>query len=490
MRNSKRLRTRSFYDLKQTVSSFQKSVQILSKSALTVLFFLTGCSAGPNYEPPQILMPEEYQTPLSLSSEETSHLKSWWTQFEDPKLNVLIHETLRQNLELQIAVEKIYQVRAEYQIQAAELAPKVDAVAEERRSRISQTLFDSTLLGPPFQNFYRIGFDASWEIDLFGKRRREKEKAFYTYQAQREEARDIYLCLLSEVARTYIEICALEKQIHIKKEQIFIQEELLRLTKALEEAGLSSEVESQRADAMLEEMRASLPPIEASLNTRIYGLAVLLGKPPEVFTKTFEYEGTIPFSSQDIPLGLPSDLLRRRPDIRKAERALAAATANVGSAIADLFPRFSLIGDFGFQSNRSNHLFKAQSRTFSFGPSIDWPIFYFGRIRENIRAQTSFQKQVLLSYENTILTALEDVENSLTFYYREKEKRALVEKEVKAKFRLYELQKDLYLSGLSDFQTFLEANQALLDVENTLIISTQTLSTHLVGVYKALGGEW
>jgi len=462
-----------------------------SSKALTLfLLFLTGCAVGPNYQTPQIALPTEYETQASLSEEEEVELRSWWTQFEDPQLNVFIHEAIAQNLDFKIALEKINQVRAQYQIKAAELAPKVDMTVEERRTRISQNLFDSTFLGPPLQNFYKVGFDASWEIDIFGKRRREKESAFYEYEAERENARDVYITLLSEVARHYIEIRSLKHQIHITKRQVFIQRELLDLTESLTEAGLSSEIDLQAIRATLEATRARLPPLETTLKETIHGLAVLLGKAPENFEDELTNEAPIPFSTQEIPVGLPSDLLRRRPDIRRAERQLAAATANVGSAIADLFPRFSLIGDFGFQSNSSARWLKAQSRTWSFGPNMDWPLFYFGRIRENIRTQNALQEQALLSYEQTILTALEDVENSLVGYYKEEERRSRLIQEVEAKHRIYELKRDLYLSGLADFQAFLQADQELLDAQNSLISSTETLSTNLVALYKALGGEW
>lgn len=459
---------------------------------LGILFLLTlsGCTVGPNYQQPEVALPSSFSETNPLTEEEEVELRSWWTQFDDPQLNVLIHEAIVENLDFRRAIEKINQVRAEYQIKAAELAPKVDMTLEERRSRISQNLFDSPFLGPPLQNFYKVGFDASWELDIFGKRRRDKEAAFYTYEAERENARDVYITLLSEVASGYIEMRSLQHQIQKTKKQIYLNQELLSLTDSRLEAGLSSEIDVQSVRSLLELSRASLPPLESQLQQVIHGLAVLVGKPPEEFGEALKREAPIPLSTKVIPTGLPSELLRRRPDIRRAERELAAATANVGSAIADLFPRFSLIGDFGLASNRSNNWFKAQSRMWSIGPSMDWPLFYFGRIRENIRAQTSVQQQALLSYEQTILTALEDVENSLIGYYKEDERRERLEKEVETKRRIYTLKKDLYLSGLADFQTFLQADEDLTASETELISSTQTLSTQLVALYKALGGEW
>ena len=461
-----------------------------SKLAALSLLFLTGCAVGPNYEQPQIALPSEYGSKVSFSEEEEVKLSSWWTQFDDPKLNILIHEAIAQNFDFKIALEKINEVRAQYQIKAADLTPKVDLSAQEQRNRISQNLFDAPFLGPSMQNFYKIGFDASWEIDIFGKRRREKESAFYEYESERENARDIYITLLSEVASNYIEIRSFQHQIELTKRQIYVQRELLDLTDSLLEAGLSNEIDLEAIRATLEISRASLPPLQSNLKQTINSLAVLLGKAPEQFEKEFEEAMPIPLSTQEIPLGLPSDLLRRRPDIRRAERQLAAATANIGSAVADLFPRFSLLGDYGFASNRSKKWLKAQSRSWSFGPSVEWPILYFGRIRENIKAQNAAEQQALLSYEQTILTALGDVENSLVGYYKEEERLSRLEKEVEAKHRIYELKKDLYLSGLTDFQSFLQADQELLEAQTNLTSSTQILSTNLVSLYKALGGEW
>lgn len=461
-----------------------------SKNLIISLFFLTGCAVGPNYQQPHLVLPSAYNTQLNLNEEEKVQLCSWWTQFDDPQLDILIHEAITHNLDLKIALEKINEVRSHYQIKAAELAPKIDMTVEERRNRISQNLFNSTFLGPPIQNFYQLGFDASWEIDIFGKRRRDKEAAFYEYEATKEHARDVYISLVSEVAKHYIEIRSLQNQIQIIKRQIFVQQELLQLASALMDAGLNNGVDLQTAQATLEETFSNLPLLEINLKQTIHGLAILLGKTPENFENEFVTNTCIPLSKQEVPIGLPSDLLRRRPDIRRAERQLAAATANVGSAIADLFPRFSLTGDCGFQSNKSEQWLKVQSRAWSFGPTMEWPIFHFGRIRENIRAQNAAQEQALLSYEQTILSALEDVENSLIGYYKEEERNNRLKQEVEARHHIYELKQDLYLSGLVDFQTFLQADQVLLEAQNDLIESTKTLSTSLVALYKALGGDW
>ncbi|MCP5505067.1 MAG: efflux transporter outer membrane subunit [Chlamydiales bacterium] len=455
-----------------------------------VLIALTGCAVGPNYQTPEVALPSSYHEPHDKEEIDLSELKEWWTTFNDPLLNVLIHEAISQNLDLKIAVEKIHQVRAEYQIEAAELYPKIDLTAEQRRTRISQNLFDSSFLGPPLQTLYKVGFDASWEIDIFGKRRRAKEGAYYSYEAEVNSARDVYITLLSEIAATYIQIRGLQQKIALSKRDIYIQKELLELAEVRFVAGLDSELSPQEVAVNLEESQALLPTLETSYRESLHRLAVLLGKTPESLHVDFEEQGTIPVSDTPIPIGLPSDLLRRRPDIRKAERILAAATANVGEAIADLFPRFSLIGSFGFESNQTNNWFKAKSRSWSLGPNIDWPIIYFGRIRANIRAQNAKQEQALLNYEQTILTSLEDVENRLVAYYKEEERVHRYEKQVEAARRSYVLTRDQYLSGLVDFSSLLDADSTLVFAENNLVESQQSLSTNRVALYKSLGGDW
>lgn len=454
------------------------------------LLVLAGCAVGPNYHSPEVALPSSYLEPHEKTPDDLSDLKEWWTSFNDPLLNVLIHEAISQNLDLKIAVEKIHQVRSEYQIEAAELYPKVDLTAEQKRSRISQNLFDSSFLGPPLQSYYKVGFDASWEIDIFGKRRRAKERAYYEYEAEVESARDVYITLLAEIAATYIEIRGYQQKIALAKREIYIQKERLGLAETRFAAGLESEINARTFEINLEETEAVLPSLETGYRKTLHRLAVLLGKPPEALQGDFEEKRAIPISDTPIPVGLPSDLLRRRPDIRRAERTLAAATANIGEAIADLFPRVSLLGSFGFESDHRANWIKAQSRAWSFGPNIDWPIIYFGRIRANIRAQNAKQQQALLNYEQTILTSLEDVENNLVAYYKEEERTHRYTMQVDAARRKYELTRDKYLSGLVDFSSLLEADSALVSSENNLAGSKQSLSTHLVALYKSLGGSW
>ncbi|MCB1115160.1 MAG: efflux transporter outer membrane subunit [Chlamydiia bacterium] len=456
--------------------------------AIFMLLLLAGCSVGPNYHAPEVALPQTFHEPHENSETDLSELREWWTTFNDPLLNVLIHEALSQNLDLKIALEKIHEVRAKYQIEAAELYPKVDLTAEQRRSRISQNLFDAPFLGPATQSYYQVGFDASWEIDLFGKLRRAKERAYYAFEAEVESARDIYITLLSEIAATYIEMRGYQHKIALSKREIYIQKERQSLASSLFLAGLGNEIDLRTVEITLQEKKALLPSLETDYRKSIHRLATLLGKPPEALHKDLEAKQEIPTSHSPIPVGLPSDLLRRRPDIRKAERMLAAATADIGSAIADLFPRISLLGSFGFESDHHTNWIKAKSRAWSLGPNIDWPILYFGRIRANIRAKNAKQQQALFNYEQTILTSLEDVENALIAYYKEEERVHRFHMQVEAAQRTYILTRDQYLSGLVSFSSLLDADSSLIAAENSLTDSQKSLSVNVVALYKSLGG--
>lgn len=458
--------------------------------SLSLLFLLAGCAVGPNYRRPDTPLPSHYVEGEMEAPHAMEELREWWTTFNDPILDELIEEGLRENYDLKIAQERIYELRALYQIEAAELYPTLDLNAEAQRNRTSQSLFDSTFLGPPYQNYYSIGFDASWEIDLFGKLRRAKERTLDEYEAEIESGRDVLITLLGDIATTYIDLRAFQRRVHLTERDIAIQKELLALSDVRFEAGLESEIAPQEIENLLTEKEALLPALETHVKQALYRLATLLGRSPEGVSNRFNQEASIPIALSPIPVGLPSDLLRRRPDIRRAERLLAAETAGIGEAIADLFPRFSLMGAFGFESNRQTNWFRARSKSWTFGPSVDWPILYFGRIRANIRAQNARQKRALYTYEQTLLTSLEEVENRLVSYYKEEERYDAFDRQLQAAYRIFDLTRDQYLSGLTSFTALLEADQAQINAENNLIDSMQALSLSRVALYKALGGEW
>jgi NodT family efflux transporter outer membrane factor (OMF) lipoprotein len=488
------------------------------KSSIKNLFvalgiILSGCMVGPDYQKPDISMPLQFaESPAELMSSENT-LFQWWKQFEDPFLNQLIEEAYQANFDFRIALEQILAARAQYKIKSSLLWPEIDLNAMAIRSRNSQSVFGNTTtdtdisalgassvggatssfgsFGPPVQNFFQIGFDAIWELDIFGKFRRSKKAAHEDWEASRDIAQNVLITALSEVARDYVAICALQKKIELVQQKIALAEQQLVLTIELFEAGLSSEIQVANIAATLEQDRAELPILQTSLDQTIYALAVLLGRQPESLIAEFEEVRPIPSGIDRVPLGLPSDLLRRRPDIRAAERQLAAATDRIGAAVADLFPHISLTGDsYGYASQKLNKWFKPKSRFWSIGPTINWDLIDFGRTRGFIDVAKSEQRQALLNYEKTVVTSLQDVEGALVAYFEEQKRQDFIFQQVEVDRRSLELVQDLFKSGLSSELEVLQAQVTLVDAEITLVDSTQSLTSDLIAIYKALGGDW
>lgn len=464
-----------------------------------LLLLLSGCMLGPDPEAPPVCMPEDYQeTP---TKREEIDLANFWEQFEDPKLNELVDEALCCNLDFQVALRRIEEVRAQYRIESSLLYPQIQGNFVAIRARRSENLTGDVIespagiteilptdfAGPLIQNFFQLGFDASWEIDLWGKNRRRSQAARFDFQATQDEALDIQIALISDVARAYIDARTLQKQVDTQAEQISRNQSLLTLAESRFEAGLTNYLDVTKAKAALDTQLALLPPLQENLKTTLFGLAVLLGRQPQGFCLE---AGDIPIASGRIPNELPSDLLCRRPDLRKAEADLYAATARIGQAKAELFPSFSLLGTFGTQSGKFDDLFVWPSRFWTIGPSMIWNLFTGGRLTGQIQVANEQQKQALLSYEQAILNALQDVESSLIGYFKEGERFDALEERYDANKLTRDLTLDQYLSGLVSFDDVLDAERDLYFAQLTLIESKGTHMVQLVGLYKALGGGW
>ncbi|MES2273813.1 MAG: efflux transporter outer membrane subunit [Chlamydiota bacterium] len=460
-------------------------------TAIKILFGLglAGCMMGPRYETPEMPFASSFTENVQTPGPEVD-LREWWTQFDDPILNQMIDEAIGNNYDLRIAAERIAQVRARYQFASANLWPEIDLTGSAIRFRNSQALFDSPFMGPSVQNLFQIGFDASWELDFFGRLRSLKEAAFDDLQASRENFRDVYITLLSEVTRNYALFRALQQRIALTGKQIRVDEARLELSIVRNHAGLKSAIEPLQTESELDARKATLPPLEAQMRASLYRIAVLLGRTPEEIPENWEAFQPIPQSQGKIPVGLPSDLLRRRPDIRQAERRLAAATAHIGAAIAELFPSFSLTGSFGYQSDQASNWITGNAKTWSFGPAVFWPAIDFGRIRANIDLQNALQREALLSYELTILQALEEVEEALVLYSKETLRLQNLKNQVSALKESRDLTEALFKAGLSSLSTLFDAEEQVLLAELEEILSEQTLSEDLISIYKSLGGEW
>ena len=328
---------------------------------------------------------------------------------------------------------------------------------------------------------------------MFGGVRRGVEAAEHDIEAAVEDRHNVLLTLISEVARDYVDYRGFARQIEIAKENVAAQEETLAVTRRQFEAGLktATELDVARAQALVFSTQSQIPALETSLRQTAHAIAILLGKEPNALTQELGASRPIPSAVIPVvPIGLPSDLLRRRPDIRRAERQLAAATARIGVATADLFPKFSLTGSLGLESSKFKDIANYGSHFWSIGPSVSWPVLDFGKIRANIRVQNALQEQAMTAYESAVLIALGEVEDTLVAYGREQVRRQDLSNSVGANRRAVSLARQRYDAGLTDFLSVLDAERSLYAAQDQLIQSDRLVSTNLVALYKALGGGW
>lgn len=466
-------------------------------AAWAVMILVAGCTVGPNYERPEIPVPASWnEAQQSGFDTGPAPLTDWWTEFNDPLLNTLVQRAVQSNLDIRLAEARILESRALRAVTAADAWPGLDAAGSYRRSRSSENAFvsggdgDAFLGGNGAGDLFRAGFDASWEVDIFGAVRRRVEAADANVAASVEERRNTLVTLLGDVARNYIELRGFQRRLTVARSNLRAQQETWDLTRVRFEAGLSSDFEVAQAEGQVNTTAAQIPGLESALKGSVHRLDVLLGQQPGELWAELSSEAPVPALPPQAHVGLPAELLRRRPDIRRAERVLAAATAQVGAATADLYPRFSLTGAFGFQSINASDLISASSRFWSIGPRIFWPVFDAGRIRANISVRDAQQEQALALYEKTVLTAFEDVENSLVNYTKEQTRyRALIDA-VAANRRAVQMANELYTRGLVDFLNVLETQRSLYASESELAQSETVMASNLVALYKALGGGW
>ena len=464
-----------------------------------MLLAIMGCSVGPNYKTPDTPLPAAWNEAQPAGADtQPTELARWWTEFNDPLLDRLVQTAVKSNLDLQLAEARIRESRALRAVTAAGEWPGLDISGGYLRSRRSQDAFASTPgIGPssgtgsnPATDLFRVGFDSRWEIDVFGGVRRSVEAADANLQASEEDRRNTLVTLLGDVAKNYIDLRGFQRRLAVARANFTAQQDTVDLTNVRFQAGLASDFEVAQAEGQANTTAAQIPALESSIKQTAHRLDVLLGSEPGALWAELAQEEPIPALPPQAHVGMPSELLRRRPDIRRAERVLAAATAQVGAATADLFPRFSLIGSFGFQSVSASDLFSGPNRFWSIGPNVSWPVFDAGRIRANIEVRNAQQEQALTLYQKTILTALEDVENSLVNYAKEQTRYRSLTAAVAANRRAVEMANDLYTRGLIDFLNVLETQRQLYSSESDLAQSEASMASNLVALYKALGGGW
>lgn len=466
-------------------------LQVVTAVAMisSVLVF-AGCAAvGPDYHPPESDAPSIWHTELrqGLSAEavDPDQLAVWWTGFNDPVLTELITQALFNNLDVRQAVAKVREARGRRGIIQAGLFPVLDESGSASRSRGSENSG-----GGETRSLYAIGFDAGWEVDIFGGVRRSVEAAEAELDASRENLRDVLVSLTAEVGLNYLDIRITQKRLGVAEKNLSIQQEAFDFIGWRYQAGLSDELALQQARYNLENTRAGIPALRSSLEEAKNRLAVLTGKVPGSVHAMLEETRPIPVIPSMVAVGVPAETLRQRPDIRGAERGLAAQTARIGAATAELYPKFRLAGSIGLESLTSADLFSSGSDTWRILPGVSWNIFDAGAIRRNIEAQSAVQEQFLLFYEAAILGALEEVENALTAYAEEQLRNARLSDAVDAAVLAEELASQQYSAGLTDFTTVLDAQRSLLSFDDQLAISDGTVTSNLIRLYKALGGGW
>ncbi len=451
---------------------------------------------GPNYQQPKTTAPAQWSAPMAGGETNLEpSIASWWKSFNDPQLDSLVERAVRTNQDLRIAEARVREARALYRSASSQLWPTVDAGGSYARQNQSknQPVLGSLPMPPgiPYENnVYQAGFDASWEVDVFGGNRRGVEAGKAEVAAAEFGRRNVLVTLLGEVARNYVELRGCQRRLDIAANNLKTQQEALALAENRFKNGLTSDLDVQQAATLLANTRAVIPMLETGIQGYIHRLGVLLGQPPEALLAELSAPAPIPSAPPVVPVGLPSDLLRRRPDIQQAERQLAASTARIGVATADLFPKFSLTGIAGYESTSASDWFAGGSKFWSLGPTVQWRIFDAGRIRANIRVQNARQEQALAAYEETVLMSFEDVENSLVAYAKEQIRRRSLEDAVTSSRDSLHLANQLYSNGLASFINVLDAERSLYQAEDALVQSDKAVTQNLISLYKALGGGW
>jgi outer membrane protein, multidrug efflux system len=493
-----------------------KSVGVFSLASLWVC----ACTVGPDYKQPQIKTPDQFSEigsatrPTALSATAPSatepstqpmsmdqppqNYQQWWMTFNDPKLNGLILRAVQGNPDLIAAEARIREARASRGVIASGLWPEVDANASYTHSRDSANLpglsqFTAALGGgaPALTtDLWQAGFDASWEIDVFGGTRRAIESANYSLQAAVWDKRDVLVSLMAEVAVNYIELRGAQRELGIAQGNLESQQKTLELTRRKAEGGLSPYLDVAQQEAEVATTAATIPSFEAQIRQNIHHLGILLGQEPGSLSDELSRVSPIPVGPPSVPPGLPGDLLRRRPDVRRAERQVAAATAQISVATADLYPKFSITGALGLESGELKRLFDYSSRTYDIVPGVTWDIFDAGRVTSNIHVQNALQAQALQMYRKAVLQSLEDVDDSLVAYNREQVRLQSLRDAGTANQQAVTLSTELFDKGSTDFLSVLDAQRSLFTAESAMAQSELLVSADLVALYKALGGGW
>jgi len=466
------------------------SVTLLTAlSVVCCSVLVSGCvSVGPDYRAPQLHEPDFSVQGLVAgdnATDDARQLADWWTGFGDEMLVGFVVRALEGSPDMRAAAARVRAARAELGISRSGFFPKVTGSADFTRTKTG-----TDAGGDGYGNMYFAGFDALWEIDIFGGTRRAVEAGRARLESEIAGLHDVWISLAAEVALTYIEIRTFQRRLQVARNNLEAQKETLEILSSRYRTGLTDALDVSQARYNMESTRSSIPLLNAGLENACNALAVLTGEQPGSLHGCLERALPIPVPpAGDVP-GINADALRRRPDIRRAERLLAAESARIGEAVARLYPAFSLSGFFGTQAMRSSELFTSGSGTHSLVPGVVWPVFRAGELVGRVRAQTAVQEQYLATYEKTVLGAVAEVRDALSGYVQERQRIEYLQNAVVAAVEAVAIARDKYSNGLTDFNNVLDAQRSLLSLEESLAVSRGKTSGYMVKIYKALGGGW
>ncbi|MBC3860526.1 efflux transporter outer membrane subunit [Undibacterium jejuense] len=464
---------------------------VTALSIIGVSWLMAACNAvGPNYSSPENHLPSSF----SMTSNGTQELSTWWKSFGDADLNALVEHALANNPDIAAAEARLRQARALQGIQDAATGPTLEAAGRVSKDKLSQNSeqFANVPLKHPLLEFTnrQIGFDASWEIDLWGHQQRISESGLAKVQATAERLQDVRIVLMAEVGRNYIELRAAQQRFHIATSNLHNYEESLRLTQFAQRHGEASQLDVLKSQALRDNYLATLPTLQQMMRQNIVALSNLTTWPVEDLEQRLGTPKALMSVPQTPAIGIPADLLLRRPDIRAIERDLAAASADVGVAVSDLYPRFSLVGNAGWASIQSSSLLDAASRTWSIGPQFSLPIFNGRRLQNQVKSNQAAFDVASDNYKKSILNAIGDVEIALSRVSRNEEsRRQLLTALDQQQQTLVKTQRQLALGEVSQFNVL--ETQKIIAVEQDQIVQTQMQSlSGLIALYKAVGGGW
>lgn len=477
-------------------------------SLLTLAFWLAGCAVGPDYDAPKPQLPGGYHLLDAQQASKTAPgavNSRWWQTFNDPQLNSLIDRAVEGNLTLQQAVLRIAGARQELAQARGGLFPSLNGSAKVTRQQLglegllkangatdqldSETASQLSSLEQPV-TLYQGSFDASWELDLWGKVRRQVELADAQTQAAIEQRNDALVSLEAEVARAYLQLRGAQATVATLEQQIAVAQQSWELTQSQQRNGLAPLTDVENARAQLTSLQAQLPQYQSQARQAMNGLAVLLGKTPGALDNELFTPKAMPALPQIVPVGIPATLARRRPDIRQAEATLHAQTANIGVSVAQLFPSLSLTGQLGVRNTDVSYLDNWSSHFYSVGPSLSIPIFQGGRLVSSVKLARAQQASAALDYRQTVLTALQDVENALVSYRADQAQVTALDETTGSLQRAFDLASDSYRQGISTFIDVLDAQRQLAQAQEQATQARMQSALDLVALYKALGGGW